>query len=129
MRLLLDTHIWIWYIEGNERLPKKHRALIQDSQNTLFVSTISVWEMYLLSHKGKVIFSQGVEEWVKLTTKELVLQEIPIASDILKTARQYLTIHNDPADLFIASTAIVNGLTLLSCDDKFLEFPKLKFLQ
>jgi PIN domain nuclease of toxin-antitoxin system len=65
LRILLDTHIWLWYLLGNERLSKNLRAIIQNQDNKLWLSPISVWETVILAEKGRIELNSEPITWTK----------------------------------------------------------------
>ena len=113
MKLLLDTHIWLWYLLGNPKLSIELQQLISAETTELWLSPISIWETIILSEKSKIILQPNATEWVDraLTTLEATLtREIAILS------RQIQLPHQDPADRFIAATALHYQLTLATVD-------------
>ncbi|MGL5075350.1 MAG: type II toxin-antitoxin system VapC family toxin, partial [Waterburya sp.] len=106
MRILLDTHIWLWYLLGNERLSKSLRAIIQNQDNELWLSPISVWETVILAEKGRIELSSEPITWTKRYLKILEVKEARLTYEIALLSRELDFNHQDPADRFIAATAI-----------------------
>lgn len=129
LKVLLDTHIWLWYAQGEERLPKNIRKIIQNHDNLLFISTISIWEAYLLDKKGRIQLPNDADRWISESLIDMAVNQLPVTHEVLRRAQRLFDLHSDPADLFIVGTAMMEGLTLLSCDEKFLVFDKLKLVQ
>lgn len=65
MRVLIDTHILIWHLEGNSQLPSSQRQIIIDPTNNVFISVASFWEIAIKSSRGKLSLSRSIEEIVK----------------------------------------------------------------
>ena len=117
MKLLLDTHIWIWMVEEPKRLVRRVRQQLQDQANELWLSPISTWEVLLLHAKGKIQLQLHVEVWVPAATQGF--KEAPLTHEIVLVSQQ-LTLHPDPADRFLAATAKVLNLTLVTADARLL---------
>lgn len=117
MKLLLDTHIWLWSLREPQLLGKRLRHELLDPSNELWLSPISVWEALVLHRKGRITLHERLEEWVAGATANL--REAPLTHDIAFVAES-LSLHSDPADRFLAGTAKVLGLTLATADQKLL---------
>lgn len=128
MKLLLDTHIWVWYGLGSEKLPARLRAAVAEPGNQLWISPISVWEVLLLTEKGRIILKPSATDWMTATLKSLQASEAPLNNAIAILSRQLDCPHQDPADRFIAATAIHYGLTLVTVDRALVSIPSLKTL-
>lgn len=118
MRYLIDTHIWIWSVLETEKLSKKVASILLDSSNELFISSISVWEFLMLLEKKRISIDNSVEDFLNRAIYKTPLKEIPINSEIAIESRRLLLPHQDPADRFIAATASVYSLTLITSDQK-----------
>ena len=118
MRLLLDTHIWLWSLIEPERLGERTRSELLDSQNELWLSPISTWEALTLHDKSRVYLAADVNEWIARNTA--LFREAPLTHTIAVAARQLRLIQRDPADRFLAATALVLDLTLVTADAKLL---------
>jgi PIN domain nuclease of toxin-antitoxin system len=122
---LLDTHAWVWLLNGSERLGPKTRKAIQRSltEEAVLVSAISPWEVAMLVSKGRLVLDRDVGEWVQ---KALVLPGIrlePISPAVaVASTRLPGTIHSDPADRMIAATARHLGSILVTADRLLLAY-------
>jgi PIN domain nuclease of toxin-antitoxin system len=121
MKLLLDTHVWIWYLSGNERLSEKLQTTINDDNNELWLSPISIWEALLLEEKGRIVLKPTPEEWVQNSLQKLNTKEAALSNEIAILSRQLKLEHQDPADRFIAATAIHLNLILATVDNRLLK--------
>jgi PIN domain nuclease of toxin-antitoxin system len=118
LKLLLDTHIWIWSLAEPKRLSRSvHRELI-DTNNELWLSPVSIWEVLLLHAKGRIKLPGSLGEWIARATS--VLREAPLTHEIVVVAHELALSHQDPADRFLAATASVLGLTLVTADQRLL---------
>jgi len=117
MNFLLDTHVWVWTLIAPEQLNAATRDILSDTQNTCFLSPISVWELLLLIEKQRiVIHTTTPDQWVKMALQNGSLSEAPLTHAVALRSRQINLPHQDPADRFIAATALEYGLTLMTAD-------------
>ncbi len=116
MKLLLDTHIWLWALLDPDRLSPAVRAALASSENELWLSPISVWEAHLLAERGRVRIDSAPAEWVERMVQALPRREAALTTDIAVASRRLALSHEDPADRFLAATAQVLGLTLVTAD-------------
>jgi PIN domain nuclease of toxin-antitoxin system len=117
LKLLLDTHIWIWRFEDPGRLARRILQHLNDSNTELWLSPISTWEALTLHYKRKIRIKEDISEWVARATAGI--REAPFTHEIVLVARQ-LEMHQDPADRFLAATAQVLDLTLVTADQRLL---------
>ena len=120
MKLLLDTHIWLWGLLDPERLTPAVRRALQSPANELWLSPISVWEALILVERGRLTVKRPVAEWVEAMVQALPRREAPLTHEIAVASRQLKLSHQDPADRFLAATAKVMGLTLVTADVRLL---------
>ena len=116
MKLLLDTHIWLWYLLGNQRLSLQLQNTIGDPHTELWLSPISIWETLILAEKGRISLQPDAVTWVNLALNTLKTREAQINHAIAILSRQIPLPHQDPADRFIVATAIYYELTLATVD-------------
>jgi PIN domain nuclease of toxin-antitoxin system len=114
LKLLLDTHIWIWMLEEPKRLGRRIQHELQDEENELWLSPVNTWEVLLLHAKGRIQLPADVSGWVSRATEDF--REAPLTHEIVVVSRQLPLRQADPADRFLAATAKVLGLTLLTAD-------------
>ena len=120
MKLLLDTHIWIWIALDPSRLSQKVAKTVGDVNNELFLSPISVWELVLLTQKGRVALDQDVISWTGRTMQLWQLQEAPLTTEVaLETSRLNLA-HSDLSDRLIVASAKIFDMTLVTADEKLI---------
>ncbi len=120
MRYLLDTHIWLWSLLEPEHLTRRVVRALEDRANELWLSPISMWELLLLVNKRRVRLNKGVEDWVADAMRTVPLQEAALTHEVaLETLRIKLP-HRDPADAFLAATARVFDLTLITADERLI---------
>jgi PIN domain nuclease of toxin-antitoxin system len=118
LRLLLDTHIWLWSLREPNRIGARVRREIADPKNEIWLSPISVWEALTLHEKGRVHLQTDVDAWIADATAPFC--EAPVTREIAAATRKVHLDHRDPADRFLAATALVLELTLVTADTKLL---------
>jgi len=121
VRVLLDTHVWLWYLLGGEQLSSTHRKIIDDPESEIWLSPISLWETSLLIERGRLSVNDTAESWTTKALKNFSVRHAVLNFDIARMARKLSGLHEDPADRFIAATAAVMGLTLLTSDARLLK--------
>ena len=120
MRLLLDTHIWIWSLLEPAKLSRRVRAELETPDNELWLSPISIWELLTLIEKGRVEVDKDPIPWVTEVSRSIALREAAVTHDVAVESRMIDLPHQDPADRFLAATARVYDLTLVTADDRLL---------
>ncbi len=116
MRLLLDTHIWVWIALEPERLAPHLAKALSDQTNEFWLSPISVWEVVLLVGKGRINLQMDAWEWVAETQHRFPLREAPLTTEVVLAMRDIHLPHRDPADAFLVATTKVFELTLVTAD-------------
>jgi len=117
LRLLLDTHIWLWSVLEPQRVAPRVAAELR-SQNELWLSPISTWEALVLNAKGRIHLEGDLDLW--LSHAQAGMHEAPLTHEIAFVAATSRYAHSDPADRFLAATAKVLGLTLVTADERLL---------
>ncbi len=128
MRLLLDTHIWIWTLQRPERISRPVRRQLENPKNELHLSPISVWEAHLLEQRGKLRLKQSFAEWLDVALSRTPMREAPFNSAVAAEASHIQLPHMDLGDVFLAATAKVFDLTLVTADAQLLDCAWLKTL-
>jgi PIN domain nuclease of toxin-antitoxin system len=117
LKLLLDTHIWLWSKLEPKRLGRKLLRELSDVNNELWLSPISVWEALVLMRKGRIQVDDPFA-WIERAAEQM--REAPLTREIVSTGLALPLLHADPADRFLAGTAKVLKLTLVTADQKLL---------
>lgn len=121
MKLLLDTHVILWSAAEPEKLPSKIAEELKKELNELWFSPISVWEILLLAEKGRVVIKADHEKSIRKMFKKLPFREAVINQEVAIQSRKINLSHQDPADRFLAATAIVYDLTLVTADRRLID--------
>jgi len=117
LKLLLDTHIWLWLVGSRKHLAPNVLSELQNPSNELWLSPISVWEALTLHRKGRMFLGPDLSAWLAQATLET--KQAAFTNEIMFAAVQ-LPLPPDPADRFIAATAQILDYTLVTADSKLL---------
>jgi PIN domain nuclease of toxin-antitoxin system len=122
MNLLIDTHILIWYIAGNPKLNSAMLDRLEATENALYVSIASLWEIAIKVGKGKL--NLGIEfHELEGILDQLKIQTLPILFGDLNVHRILPFYHTDPFDRLIIAQSINQNLALMSADSAFSRYP------
>lgn len=123
--ILLDTHIWVRWIEPDtDPLPTALSRMI-DSSAQVAVSAVSCWEVAYLAKRNRLMLPLPVNEWLQAALDESGVISLAITSKMASRAANLADIHRDPADRFIIATALETGAMLLTLDSVFKNYPEL----
>ena len=123
MRLLLDTHIFLWWAGEPGRLSARVRALCEDTSNELVLSVVSVWEMQIKLQLGKLRLGLPLQDLIATQQRTNGLVILPIELAHVLALQGLPGHHNDPFDRLLIAQANVEGVTLLSADSVFSRYP------
>ena len=121
MRLLLDTHIWVWSALDREHLCARVLDALEDPANELWLSPISLWEVLILCQKQRLILRPSPQSWITNTLDALPMREADVNYAIAQETARVELPHRDPADRFLVATARVLELTLVTADDNLIK--------
>ena len=116
MNLLLDTHVFLWFIAGDDRLSKTARSLIEDPANLVFLSQVSLWEMAIKISLGKLSLSKPFETLINEQLEENQLQLLGITLQHSVGLISLPFHHRDPFDRMLIAQAQTEQLTLITQD-------------
>jgi PIN domain nuclease of toxin-antitoxin system len=117
LKLLLDTHIWLWSKSDPGRLGKRAAEALSSAGNELWLSPISIWEVLTLAQKKRIRIADPLR-WVESAASQM--REAPLTQEIVRASFVLSLPHADPADRFLAATAKVLNLTLITADKTLL---------
>ena len=127
MIYLLDTHTFLWFLEGNRNLSKNARTTIENSNNTNFISIASIWEVAIKMSLGKLKLDIKLEE-LKSEILKNNFEILPLDFEHIIELSNLETIHKDPFDRIIISQAISEKYTIISKDSNFGLYKKVKLV-
>jgi PIN domain nuclease of toxin-antitoxin system len=128
VKLLLDTHIWLWSVLEPQRIARRVEHALTDSANELWLSPISIGELIVLLRKKRLELPKDIAAWVATTMADLELTEAPLTVEVALAVSSFNFPHGDPADHFLAATAKTFDLTLVTADDHLLHLPGIRVL-
>jgi len=129
--LLLDTHVWIWLAMGNTTLTPKNRKIIAkfSQARSLFISSISAWEISMLMKKKRITLTTPPLEWINKSISHTGIQCIDVSPDIaIESCNLPGKFHADPSDSLIVATARLNDFCLMTRDEKIIKYSQQHFL-
>jgi PIN domain nuclease of toxin-antitoxin system len=123
--IVLDTHVWVWWVQGDARLPRAAAERIEQEEGSgIGVSAISCWEIAKLMEYGRLALPLPVEEWLTTALGYPGIELVPVSPRIAVESTQLPgAFHNDPADQLIVATARVLNCPLMTADAKIRLYP------
>ena len=131
MKYLLDTHTWVWWNMEPQKLSRKARSAIEDTQrySEILLSAISPWEFCKLLEKERIGISCDPEEWMSQALRMPKLRLVPLTPAIAyRSTILPKPFHDDPADQIIVATAREENATLISKDQLIRDYPHARTL-
>jgi PIN domain nuclease of toxin-antitoxin system len=123
--LLLDTHVWIWLLRGESRIPEDMLELIfaAAGAGSMFLSVMSIWELSLLDAKRRITLNVPCLTWVRTALDRSGALTVPLTSEVAVSCHQLPgQLHSDPVDRILVATARIEGLTLVTRDRAILDY-------
>lgn len=115
---LIDTHTFLWFVDGAAELPASVRSLIDSPAEATKISIASFWEIGIKASTGKLPLTNGLLELEAIAGKQSI-EILPITVEAISLIQQFPSHHKDPFDRIIAATALVTSSALLSADTIF----------
>jgi PIN domain nuclease of toxin-antitoxin system len=122
MKLLVDTHIYLWFIDGDRRLPFDIAEEIRNEDNDVFLSVASVWEIIVKYKIGKLPLPDAPEVLIPAQRELHGISSLPLDEAAVKRLAQLPPIHNDPFDRMLICQALEHGLTLVTLDTEIRKY-------
>lgn len=127
--ILLDTHIWFWWVRADPNLTASQLQHIQGNQAAIGISVYSVWELALLERRGRVNVFRPTEDWVRDALTYPGVQLLDLTPEIaIASTRLPDPFHKDPADRILVATARVLNIPILTADARILACPHVRCL-
>jgi len=123
MKVLLDTHVFLWLITGDKQLSQKARKIFLNKENRVFLSAVSLWEMCIKMSLGKLSLKEGWFEIVQHEMKGNFIEWLPIEMQHCLELVNLPFHHRDPFDRMLIAQAIVEKMQILSRDTRFTDYP------
>ena len=128
MKLLLDTHIWIWALQSPEKLSRRVRRELQRASNEVYLSPVSIWEAHHLERRRRLRAKPSFSQWLDEVLAKAPIREAPFTFAVAGAASRIELPQSDLADIFLAATATTFHLTLVTTDSQLLACSWLKTL-
>ncbi|MEZ4293616.1 MAG: type II toxin-antitoxin system VapC family toxin [Polyangiaceae bacterium] len=119
MTVLLDTHVWLWWLLGSNQLPKRERTELDGlaARGALRVAAVSLWETQILHAKGRLSLSRSFDTWIRDAADANVVQVLPLDVEVvIALSGLPVSFHGDPADRLIVSTSRAHKIPLATHD-------------
>jgi PIN domain nuclease of toxin-antitoxin system len=117
MKLLLDTHVFLWFISGDERLPEDKREYIRDPENDIYLSVVSIWEAIIKYQLGKLQLPEPPEKYLPLQRERHEILSLALDEASVSYLSQLPSIHRDPFDRMLICQSNIHHLPILTVDD------------
>lgn len=123
MKLLLDTHIFLWFISGNHKLPSSWIDIIRNKENDVYLSVVSIWESIIKFHINKLPLPYPPEEYLPNQRERHQIFSLSIDEDSVRRLASLPSLHRDPFDRMLICQALEKGLTIITVDKIFSKYP------
>ncbi len=123
MNLLLDTHIFLWYIANDARLDSGVRREIQQPENHVYLSAVSIWECLVKNRLGKLPLPAQPAEYLLLQRKRHLIDALSLDEGSVSQLAKLPDLHRDPFDRMLICQAIEHNLTLVTVDEAVKQYP------
>ncbi len=129
MKLLLDTHIFLWLIDDNQRLSEKYRQAIQNPNNDKFLSVVSIWECVIKYQVGKLDFPSSPETYLPKQRRKHLIKTLTVVENSIAQLVKLPLLHKDSFDRLIMAQALQYDLIIMTEDKLILAYPDIRLLQ
>ncbi len=116
MKLLLDTHTFIWLVTDPDKIPATAQAAVADSANTKYFNVVSAWEMAIKSGIGKMKFGRPVPQLIRKGLADLVALDLQVTLEHAFAVEALPPHHNDPFDRLLIAQAQIEAMTIVTVD-------------
>lgn len=123
MRLLLDTHIFLWFVGGDKRLAAALRQIITDPDNDVYLSVVSLWEAIIKYQIGKLPLPEAPEIYIPRLREQEDILSLPVDEASVAQVARLPLLHRDPFDRLLIGQALQHGLMLVTDDTAILAYP------
>ncbi len=128
MKLLLDTHIFLWLINDDKRLSEQYRQAIQNPNNEKFLSVVSIWECVIKHQIGKLDFPSSPETYLPKERRKHLIKTLTVDENSIVQLVKLPLLHKDPFDRLIMAQALQHDLIIMTEDKLILAYPDIRLL-
>ncbi len=125
MKLLLDTHVFLWYITADAQLPIVFRNEIRNPQNQVYLSVVSLWETIVKHQLGKLPLPQSPETFLPMQRERHQIANLALDESSILQLSSLPSLHRDPFDRMLICQALAHKLTLVTVDETIRSYPVL----
>lgn len=118
MNLLLDTHLFLWFIAGDSRLPKPIERAVREPMNRVYLSVAAVWECVIKVQIGRLVLPGAPVEYLPRRRAEHGIDTLPIVEEDLATLATLPLLHRDPFDRIVIAQAVRHDFTMATLDER-----------
>jgi PIN domain nuclease of toxin-antitoxin system len=123
MKILLDTHIFLWYITADPKLPATFRVAVQDPANEVYLSVVSVWEAVIKHALGKLSLPGAPATYLPQQRAAHRIASLPVEEGAMPHLAALAPVHRDPFDRLLVAQALQYGLTVATVDPDVSAYP------
>jgi PIN domain nuclease of toxin-antitoxin system len=123
MRLLLDTHIFLWYITDDRRLSAQAANAVTDAANDVYLSVVSLWEILVKYQLGKLSLPSPADQYVQRRLDQHGIVSLPLEAAAASRLLELQAHHRDPFDRMLVCQALHHGLTIVTSDEQIAKYP------
>jgi len=123
MKLLLDTHIFLWYISSDPKLPRYASDAIRDKSNEAYLSVVSVWEALVKHQLGKLALPIQADEYISSRRDAHRISDLPLETSAVSRLLSLPLHHGDPFDRMLICQALHHDLTIVTSDTQIRAYP------
>ena len=123
MKLLLDTHVFLWYISGDQCLPGAVRVIIRDPENEVYLSVVSLWEVIVKYQIGKLPLPQPPQWYLPIQRRRHQIESLTLDEASVSRLADLSLTHRDPFDRMLICQAVEHGLTIATADEAIAKYP------
>ena len=128
MRILLDTHIFIWLIDDDKRLSDRYRQIIHNLDHEIYLSVVSIWECVIKYQIGKLNFPDSPEIYLPQQRRKHLIKTLIVDENSIAQLTKLLLLHKDPFDRLIMAQALQHDLIIMTKDKSILAYPDIQVL-
>jgi len=121
LKVLLDTHVFLWLVFADRKLGSRTKRLLEKADTEIWLSPVSIWECLVLEERGRVRLEPNPFRWLRDVLATQTFREAPLNHEVALHTRGITLEQEDPADRFLAATAAVFDLTLVTSDEGLLK--------
>ena len=129
MKLLLDTHIFLWFISGDSRLSVSFRDAIRNPDNEVYLSVVSVWEAIIKYQLGKLPLPESPETYLPKQRARHQIASLPVDEESVSQLVKLPALHRAPFDRLLICQALQHELVIVTADSAIMAYPIVQFLE